>query len=52
MADIVKAPVLVVGIAAVEVRILVVPATKHGCWDNPLHRRCPNNPKQDQQNES
>ena len=40
MADVVKAPVLVVEIAAVGVRVLVVPATKMDFGVAP-HRRCP-----------
>ena len=44
MADVVKALVLVVETATAGVRVPGVAATKNGRWDDPLHRRCPNNP--------
>ena len=53
MADVVKAPVLVVGIAAVGVRVPVVP--ENGNWGNPP-QKVPNSPNrmsvEDQHNDS
>ena len=45
MADVVKALALVVCIDPVGVRVQAVAATKMESWDDPLHRRCPNDSK-------
>ena len=51
VADVVKAPVLVVKIAAIRVLVPVVPATKIDVGVTPpphTHRRWPKSPKQDE----
>ena len=47
MADIIETLALAVQIVAAWVRVPAEAATKMGLWDCPLHRRCPNDPKQD-----
>ena len=44
MADVVKAPVLVVEIVAVRVRIPVAPETKNGHWEAPCTEGSSNDP--------
>ena len=44
VADVVKALALVAQIAPAWVRVPAVAATKMGFGNDPLHRRCPNDP--------
>ena len=44
VADVVKAPVLLVEIGSDPVRVPVRAPTKNGHWDVPLHKVCPNDP--------